>query len=87
MVIMNKLADGSTECFNTENYLINTKSDMLHPLILSVSVYDNGKRIGFFKRKHAFWYKHFKFHSPEVQLQIKNLRENQAKENNKADSK
>lgn len=68
MIIMNKLADGTTECFHTEKYYINMKPDVLHPLILSTSVYDNGKKIRFFRRKHAFWYKHFKFHSPEVQL-------------------
>lgn len=87
MVIKNKLADGSTECFSTESYLINTKPDVLHPLILSVSVYDNGRKIGTFRRKHAFWYKHFKFHSKEVQAHLRVIRESQAKEDTKADSK
>ncbi len=71
MTVVNKLANGATEIFETQNYIISMKPDTLHPLILSVTVYDGGRRIGKFRRRHAFWYKHVTFKKPEVQEKLR----------------
>jgi hypothetical protein len=49
-----KLIDGSVDIFTTEKYLISTKED-LHPAILDVKVYAEGKRIAR-RRRHFHWY-------------------------------
>ena len=73
MTVKNRLANGVTEIFETQSYLISTKPEEMHPLILSVTVYDNGRRIGKFRRRHAFWYKHVTFRKPETQEKLRAL--------------
>lgn len=71
MTVINRLANGATEIFETQSYIITTKPEEMHPLILSVTVYDNGRRIGKFRRKHSFWYKHVTFRKPETQQKLR----------------
>lgn len=74
MIIKIERADGETEIFNTDNYRI-SKSKDFHPLICTVSVYDNGVKIKTVKRPFKFFYKHFTFKSSKVQEQLKKLEE------------
>ena len=62
-------ADGVVEIFETPNYQISKRDDM-HPALLKVVVYSGDKIIASIKRKHAFFYKHFKFGTKEVQDKI-----------------
>lgn len=71
MTVKNKLANGATQIFETQDYYISMKPEELHPLILSTTVYDGGRRIGKFRRKHAFFYKHVTFKKPEVQEKLR----------------
>ena len=69
MIIKIERADGETEIFNSDNYRI-SKSKDFHPLICTVSVYDNGVKIKTVKRPFKFCYKHFTFTSKKVQEQL-----------------
>ena len=80
MTVVNKLANGATEIFETQSYIISMKPDTLHPLILSVTVYDGVRRIGKFRRKHAFFYKHVTFKKPEVQEKLRAMQTAQKSE-------
>lgn len=80
MIVKIERADGEIEIFNTDNYRISKPKDF-HPLICTVSVYDNGIKIKSVKRPFKFFYKHFTFKSAKVQEQLQKLTENQPKEN------
>lgn len=80
MTVINRLANGATEIFETQSYLISTKPEEMHPLILSVTVYDNGRRIGKFRRRHAFWYKYVTFRKPETQEKLRAMQAAQKSE-------
>lgn len=74
MTVVSKLADGTTEVFETGNYKISTVKDM-HPMIVSVAVYNGNKKIAGISRKFKFFYKHFTFKSEKVQTILKNIDE------------
>lgn len=81
MIVKIERADGETEIFNTDNYRI-SKSKDFHPLICTVSVYDNGVKIKTVKRPFKFFYKYFTFKSSKVQEQLKKLEEQAKPETN-----
>lgn len=62
-------ADGVVEIFETTNYQVSKRED-LHPALLKVIVYNGNKKIASVKRKHALFYKLFKFNTKEVQDKI-----------------
>lgn len=72
MTIALDLANGNTETFTTENYVISRPKDF-HPLICRVTVFDNGRRIARKKRPFSWWYKKFTFKSFKVQEKLKEL--------------
>ena len=72
MTIKTICADGTVEVFDTKSYRI-SKSKDFHPLLCSVSVYDNGRRIFRRRRPFSWWYKIFTFWRPEVQSQLRKL--------------
>lgn len=74
MTIVLDLANGNTESFTTENYVISRQKDF-HPLICGVTVYDNGRRIARKKRPFSWWYKKVTFNSFKVQEKLKELQE------------
>ena len=47
MTVMLELANGNTEIFKTENYIIGKVKDF-HPMICKISIYDNGKNLSNF---------------------------------------
>lgn len=79
MTIKIERADGEIEIFNSDNYRIGKSKDF-HPLICTVSVYDNGVKIKTMKRPFKFFYKHFTFKSKKVQEQLKKLEEQETPE-------
>lgn len=75
MIVVNTLANGNKEIFQTENYVIGTKKD-LHPIILkSVVMSDTGKKIAKICRRNKWYYMHFVFPKPEIQKLIESLKE------------
>lgn len=74
MTIVSSLADGTKEVFESGNYRISTVKDM-HPMIVSVKVYSNGKKIAGISRRFPFFYKHFTFKSEKVQTVLKQIDE------------
>lgn len=74
MTVKTYLVDGTKELFETQNYKISTIKD-LHPMILKVEVFADGKRIEKLYRKHKFFYKHFTFNTPKVQNLLKQIDE------------
>lgn len=72
MTIKTNLADGTTEIFETNNYKISTIKDM-HPMIIAVYVFSDGKLIKKVKRPLQFFYKHFIFKSYKIQSLLKEL--------------
>nr|DAU31828.1 MAG TPA: hypothetical protein [Bacteriophage sp.] len=85
MTIITKLANGNTEIFETQNYIVSKAKDF-HPALLSVSVFQGDKKIFKKSRHFQFFYKHFIFKSEKVQSTLKNLEEQrrlaeEAKEN------
>ena len=80
MIIKIERADGQTEIFESGNYIISRVKDF-HPMICSVSIYDNGVKIKTVKRHFKFFYKHFIFKSKKVQEQLKNIAKQVEKQN------
>lgn len=74
MIVKVKLANGNTEVFETQNYVIGSDKDF-HPMIMQIEIYDSGKRIAVRRRKFGWWYKHFIFPTDYVQDKIKKLNE------------
>ena len=72
MTVVLDLANGQTETFETEKYVISKAKDF-HPLICRVTVYDNGRRIARKKRPLSWWYKKVTFKSEYVQNKLKEL--------------
>lgn len=72
MTLVLDLANGQTEIFETETYIISKANDF-HPLICGVTVYDNGRRIARKKRPFSWWYKMVTFKSYKVQSELKKL--------------
>ena len=72
MTVVLDLANGQTEIFETEKYVISKARDF-HPLICEVTVYDNGRRIARKKRPFSWWYKMVTFKSEYVQNKLKEL--------------
>ena len=72
MTVVLDLANGQTEIFKTEKYVISKANDF-HPLICGVTVYDNGRRIARKKRPLSWWYKKVTFKSEYVQNKLKEL--------------
>lgn len=56
MTVVLNLANGQTEIFETEKYVISKAKDF-HPLICRVTVYENGRRISRKKRPFSWWTK------------------------------
>lgn len=69
MTVVTELANGTTEVFKTDNYAISRPRDF-HPLILTVTVYDNGRKVKSAKRPCKWFYKHFTFKSEKVQKEL-----------------
>lgn len=83
MTILLKLADGTTDCFESGNYKISRVKDM-HPAIVSVSIFTGKRRIAKKTRPFSFWYKHITYKSKKVQAllsEIAKQAENQNVEN------
>lgn len=74
MTVVLDLANGNTETFTTENYVISRPKDF-HPMICRVTVFDNGRRIARRKRFCIWWYKKFTFNSFKVQEKLKALQQ------------
>lgn len=74
MTVVLDLANGNTETFTTENYVISRPKDF-HPIICRVTVFDNGRRIARRKRFCIWWYKMVTFNSFKVQEKLKELQE------------
>ena len=74
MTVKNELANGNTEIFETKSYMI-SRPENFHPLILSVTVYSNGKKIKSVSRKNKWYYKHFTFHTEKVQEELRKIQE------------
>lgn len=74
MTVVLDLANGQTEIFENEKYVISRAKDF-HPLICGVTVYDNGRSIARKKRPFSWWYKKFTFNSFKVQEKLKELQE------------
>ena len=72
MTVVLDLANGNTETFATENYVISRPKDF-HPMICRVTVFDNGRRIARKKRPLSWWYKKVTFNSFKVQEKLKEL--------------
>lgn len=72
MTVVLELANGNTETFTTENYVI-SKAKEFHPLICGVTVYDNGRKTARKKRPLSWWYKMVTFNSFKVQEKLKEL--------------
>ena len=72
MTVVLDLANGNTETFTTENYVISRPKDF-HPMICRVTVFDNGRRIARKKRPFSWWYKMVTFNSFKVQEKLKEL--------------
>lgn len=72
MTVVLELANGQTESFEPEKYVISKAKDF-HPLICKVEIYDNGKRIAKKKRPFSLWYKLVTFKSYKVQSELKKL--------------
>mgnify|MGYP003422119518 CR=1 FL=1 len=74
MTVVLDLANGNTETFTTENYVISRPKDF-HPMICRVTVFDNGRRIARKKRSFSWWYKMVTFNSFKVQEKLKALQQ------------
>lgn len=74
MTVVTELANGNNEIFTTDNYII-SKSKDFHPLLVKVTIYDNGKKLKSVKRPFKFFYKHFTFKSEKVQNELKRIEE------------
>ena len=81
MIIKVKRADGETEIYESPNYRISNCKDF-HPLIISVTVYDNGKKIAKAVRPFKFIYKHFTFKTKKIQDILEKLRKEDANAKN-----
>lgn len=79
MTVVLELANGNTEIFKTENYIIGKIEDF-HPMICKISIYDNGRKLKSVSRPFKFWYKHFTFKSEKVQYQLKELEKEKEKQ-------
>lgn len=63
-----KLVDGSTEFFETANYVVSTP-DKMHPAILEMTLYNsNGKKIAHWKRPHLKRYVKYEYKPEQVEL-------------------
>lgn len=65
-----KTVHKTTEVFETEKYLISNKKDM-HPDILSVDVYSEGKKIYHISRHFKWFYKKY-LYKPLPEEPVKN---------------
>ena len=73
MTVVTELANGTSEVFETSNYVISKAKDF-HPLICKVKIYtDGGVLIKSISRPFKFFYKHFTFKSMKVQTKLKEL--------------
>ena len=72
MTVVTELANGTTEVFKTDNYAI-SRPQNFHPLILTVTVYDNGRKVKSKRRPCGFFYKHFTFKTERVQKELKRI--------------
>lgn len=72
MTVVLEFANGQTETFQADKYIISKTQDF-HPLICKVEIYDNGKRIAKKKRPFSLWYKLVTFKSYKVQAELKKL--------------
>ena len=72
MTVVLELANGQTEIFETEKYIISKAKDF-HPLICGVTVYEKGRRIARKKRPFSWWYRRVTFNSFRVQEKLKDL--------------
>lgn len=72
MTVIIELANGQTETFQAEKYVISKTKDF-HPLICKVEIFDNGKRIAKKKRPFSLWYKLVTFKSYKVQAELQKL--------------
>lgn len=79
MVIKVKRADGETEIYMSDRYRISRFKDF-HPIILGVSVYDNGRKIESVSRPFPFFYKHIIFKTKKVQKMLREIIEAEKKE-------
>ena len=85
MIVVNTLANGNKEIFQTGNYIIGTKKD-LHPIILkSVVMSDTGKKIAKISRRNKWYYKHFVFPTEKVQQLLQKEQEMVDQESNKTE--
>ena len=80
MTIITELANGNTEIFETNSFVISKTKDF-HPNILKVKVYSGNKKIKSKIRPFCFFYKHFVFKSKRVQEQLREI-EQQFQNNN-----
>ena len=76
LTVVTELANGNTDVFETEKYLI-SKVKFFHPLICKVTIYSNGKKIKSAKRHFIFFYKHFIFKSEKVQKILADLKKSE----------
>lgn len=72
MTVVLDLANGNTEIFETEKYVISKAKDF-HQLICGVTVYNNGRRIARKQRPFSWWYKMVTFNRFKVQEKLKEL--------------
>lgn len=72
MTVKLELANGETECYETNTYKISKVKDF-HPMICKVELFDFGRKIFTKKRHFSFIYKHFVFKSAKVQKQLEEL--------------
>ena len=72
MTIKTELANGNYEIFESNGYNVSTVKDM-HPMIVAISVYNNGKRIFKKSRFCKWWYKHITFKTEKVQNLLKEI--------------
>lgn len=81
MTVKLELANGETECYETNTYKISKVKDF-HPMICKVELFDFGKKIKSVKRKSIFFYKHFVFKSAKIQKQLEELAKLEMEEQN-----
>lgn len=79
MTVKVEFVDGSVEFFQSEKYRL--VKENLHPLILTATVFDNGKKVGKISRKFKWYYKNFAYYSPKTQATLKQIQEEQVKHN------
>ena len=74
MTVITELANGNTEVFETNNYVVSKIKDF-HPLICKIKIYENGKKIFQLSRVWVWFYKHFTFKTEKIQTILKNIDE------------